>query len=367
MINSITLTDFKCFSRHKVSLKGLTVLAGANSAGKSTVLQALLLSRIAYQNYTRQSNSTEGLKVHLNGPFLLELGNTLEVVRRGKKIEDSFFQFEIEGSEGEKLSIKFSADRSNTNTYHVNVAELNVIGNFSLINSRFYYLSAERIGPRLNYTFEPQNYPHVGWRGERTFQLLSGENLPVEHERCFKEDQPGETLFYQTRKWLDYIIPGSNFDNAVLVGKSRIIEGTFGQSMPTNVGFGISYSLPIIVNGLIANKNSIFLIENPEAHLHPLGQSRVGRFLAQIASTGVQILLETHSDHVINGIRLATLSEQVAHADIIVNFFSRDSEGKPITKPIDINAMGDLTTYPKGFFDQEQKDIAAITKLKLSK
>ncbi len=362
MTRSITISDFKCFLNQPFSLGSLTVLAGQNSSGKSTVIQSLLLSRAAYLNYSRQSNNIVGAKVHLNGPFSLELGNTLEVVRRGKKIEDSFFSFSVKGDSGNGLFVKFFADRTTTNCYHVEINDLQHSGHINLTDSKFYYLSAERIGPRLHHTFEPQNFPHAGYRGERTFQLLSGENLPVDRNRCFDEQEPAETLFYQTRKWLEFVIPGANFDNASLVGKSRVIEGTFGQSMPPNVGFGISYALPIIVNSLTAQKGGMMLIENPEAHLHPKGQSNMGFFLGKIAAAGVQIVVETHSEHLINGIRKAVLSiSGFSNNDVNIYFFKGENN-KSVT-PIEINSSGDLIPFPVDFFDQARQDLFEILKL----
>ena len=98
-----------------------------------------------------------------------------------------------------------------------------------------------------------------------------------------------------------------------------------------NAGFGISYALPIVVAALRAAAGGLLLVENPEAHLHPAGQSRIGGFLARVAADGVQVFVETHSDHVLNGIRVAVadgsaalLPEQAA-----IHFFRVEDDGGP--------------------------------------
>ena len=79
---------------------------------------------------------------------------------------------------------------------------------------------------------------------------------------------------------------------------------------PTNVGFGITYALPIVVSALSARPGSLLIVENPEAHLHPRGQVKMGELLCQASEAGIQVLIETHSDHVLNGIRLAVRDSQ---------------------------------------------------------
>src|SRR5438046_1441121 len=79
---------------------------------------------------------------------------------------------------------------------------------------------------------------------------------------------------------------------------------------PTNVGFGITYALPIVVSILSARPGSLVIIENPEAHLHPRGQVRMGELLSLASTAGIQVLIETHSDHVLNGIRLAVRAKK---------------------------------------------------------
>ena len=86
---------------------------------------------------------------------------------------------------------------------------------------------------------------------------------------------------------------------------------------------------------LSAGKNELWLIENPEVHLHPAGQAQMGQFLAEVAAAGVQVIVETHSDHVFNGIRRAVKSKRLAADDVALHFMrSRDEVvGQQVTTP----------------------------------
>jgi predicted ATPase len=130
----------------------------------------------------------------------------------------------------------------------------------------------------------------------------------------------------------------------------------------TNMGFGVSYALPIIVQGLLTAKGGILIVENPEAHLHPAGQSAMGRFLALCAADGVQVIVETHSDHVLNGICLAALEDKhpLRREDVLIHSFLNEPQAGKQVLAIEIDKKGGFTQNPPGFFDQSAKDLQAI-------
>jgi predicted ATPase len=107
------------------------------------------------------------------------------------------------------------------------------------------------------------------------------------------------------------------------------------------------------------------IVENPEAHLHPSAQSRIGQFLAKVASTGVKVIVETHSDHVVNGIQVAVAGREINPAGITVNFFNQtENSRQPDLKSISVHEKGELSSWPKGFFDQTQIDFAELFKIR---
>lgn len=155
----------------------------------------------------------------------------------------------------------------------------------------------------------------------------------------------------------------ASYDINTLSSQIRIDNGyTSGESsIATNIGFGISYVLPIIVSGLIARKGSYLIVENPEAHLHPSAQSKIGRFLSLIAQAGVKVIVETHSDHFINGVQISCATGEINNEDVTINFFSHvEPKQQPKLESISINKLGELSSWPKGFFDQTQVDFAQL-------
>jgi len=110
------------------------------------------------------------------------------------------------------------------------------------------------------------------------------------------------------------------------------------------------------VAALSADKGDIILVENPEVHLHPAGQAHMGQFLADVSRAGIQVILETHSDHVLNGIRRSVRAKRVTPEHVAIHFFRpRSSEAAQVISPI-IDTSGNLDTWPEGFFDQFDKD-----------
>jgi predicted ATPase len=159
----------------------------------------------------------------------------------------------------------------------------------------------------------------------------------------------------------------ASYDINTLSAQIKISNNyTIGEStIATNIGFGISYVLPIIVSGLIAKKGSYLVIENPEAHLHPSAQSNVGRFLSVIAKSGVKVIVETHSDHFVNGIQIAAALNEISNDEVTINFFSHEKvDNQPKLESISINQKGELSLWPKGFFDQTQIDFAQLFKIR---
>lgn len=128
-----------------------------------------------------------------------------------------------------------------------------------------------------------------------------------------------------------------------------------------NVGFGYSYVLSIIVTALIAKKGNIVIIENPEAHLHPQAQKHIAYMLAKLASRGVQVFIETHSEHIVNAFRLAALKNEYKLSNDDMSIFFFDSDYK--IQLLHIEPSGRIPNWPKGFFDQYQQELAEIMTL----
>jgi predicted ATPase len=140
------------------------------------------------------------------------------------------------------------------------------------------------------------------------------------------------------------------------VGKNYVTEGM----RPTNVGFGLTYVLPIITAVISARPGDLLIIENPESHLHPQGQALLGKLFAVAAEHGVQLFIETHSDHVLNGVRVAVKHRDISPDKVGIFFFERNLEAEEhVTEIIQpyLDENGRIDEWPTGFFDEWDKSL----------
>ena len=170
------------------------------------------------------------------------------------------------------------------------------------------------------------------------------------------------TVAEQVKSWLDIISPGVspiiNIDMSSRTAelKYEYIEGRekTNSYKSVNVGFGITYVLPIVVGLVSAKQGDILLIENPEAHIHPKGQRMLGELIAASGAGGVQVIVETHSDHVLNGIRVAVKKNKLDPKETGFFFFYKDVDDSykhKVMCPI-LDRNGRLDEWPEGFFDE---------------
>jgi predicted ATPase len=157
-----------------------------------------------------------------------------------------------------------------------------------------------------------------------------------------------------------YVTPFIGIDTVQLEYSFLTGDDESNRYRPTNVGFGLTYTLPVIVAILAAEPGSLLLIENPEAHLHGSGQRVLAELAALAAENGVQVVLETHSDHVLNGIRVAVHSNRVKREAVVVHFFERrrvdSGVGHAVVTPT-IDENGRIRGAPSGFFDEWDRSL----------
>jgi hypothetical protein len=224
------------------------------------------------------------------------------------------------------------------------------------------YLTAERVGPRDGYSLQdPAATQVVGPYGQNAVGLLYQQrDLPVLLPLVLESAPP--ILLKQVEARMKTFFPGTSLDvqhvpqtNFVVLGLRTSDATNFHR--PIHVGFGLTQVLPIIVAALSAKKGDLLLIENPEVHLHPAGQSLMGQFLAELAAAGVQVIAESHSDHVLSGIRRAVKAKKIQADKVALHFFkARDGEDEQVISP-SLDPSGNIDRWPQGFFDQFDKDM----------
>ena len=378
MITRIDLRYFKCFETLKLPVCPLTLLAGANASGKSSVMQALVLLHQTMREHEWSS------RLMLNG-VAVRLGTAADVIDKiygrrncGVTLFDggAWFEWEFEG-ERDEMSMTVRRSRGETGTgsgWHADGSQplhylLPTPSNGCSLTDRLRrltYLTAERLGPREYYLYDdPQLTPVVGPRGEYTVSVLhSGRDNRVLPGLVSADVPP--TRFRQVEARMARFFPGCVLAieqvpraNAVTLGIRVASDTDFHR--PVHAGFGLTQVLPIVVAALSANDGDLLLIENPEVHLHPAGQAAMGEFLAEVSSAGVQVLIETHSDHVLNGIRRAVKNDTLPCDDVVLHFFrprrEEQTDKRPQVESLTIDGNGSIDSWPDGFFDQFDKDM----------
>lgn len=237
---------------------------------------------------------------------------------------------------------------------------------FILYHLRFtaiHYISADRIGPKNYFHNMPlTDFPNVGTRGEYTASLLQRQREEPVHDNLYQPEGETSSLIDQVEAWLSRIFKGGRININLLEENILSIKMNSDSSKrlykPANIGFGYSYVLPIIVSCLVAKAGEILIVENPEAHLHPAAQAQLAKLLSIVSSCGVQVFIETHSDHIVNAIRLAVKNKIVTPEEANVFFFGKNSE-TPF-EAIPIQEDGGIEHWPAGFCDQAELDLEKI-------
>lgn len=403
MLKSIFLRNFKSARQlsSPIPLKSLTIFSGLNGSGKSTVLQSIALLRQSLE--VSESKKEKLNELNLRGS-LVQLGTAYDILsERALDYEIEIELKEFNGSDW-KFIAKVDEDKLTESSlkrevdYNKNGKKLfdnfpnlppSDIENY-LRKCSFQFLQADRLIPKTHYdrsSTSDRGLGFLGTHGEYTPDFLSenGSALTVrEKRRCptvvtgvdidlMKRISATPKLFDQINGWLQYISPGVRLDaepinqtDLVTLGFSYASTEIAQDSMrrrPTNVGFGLTYSLPIITACLSAPQGALLLLENPEAHLHPRGQAALGTLLAKCANDGIQILVETHSDHLLNGIRLAVKNGIISSTDTSLCHFVRDTgTGDSYINNPNILPNGELSSWPEGFFDEWENSLEELLK-----
>jgi len=372
MLTNLSLKYFKCFELLQLPLKPLTLLSGTNAAGKSSVLQALVL---LHQTMREHEWST---RLILNGS-VIKLGTVSDVVdkvhgRREFSIavvdEEQTYQWFFTGDRAEmsmKVDRIIAGDSSCDQPEVLRHLLPHTLGSAenpcSLAHrlQRLTYITAERVGPREVYAIEDRQVATVvGPAGEHAVSVLHWGRDDLVMDELALQDVP-KTLLRQVEGQMRLFFPGCALavqqvpqTNVVTLGLRTSDDTDFHR--PIHAGFGLTQVLPIIIAALSSEKGDMLLIENPEVHLHPAGQALMGQFLGNVANAGVQIIVETHSDHVLNGVRKSVKAKRLDAEKIATHFFRSRSETNAQVISPQLDSSGNLDIWPDGFFDQFDKD-----------
>ncbi|MDR0414265.1 MAG: DUF3696 domain-containing protein [Prevotellaceae bacterium] len=378
MIRSIELKHFKAIKKKHFLLRNLNILLGLNGQGKSSFIQALLL--------LRQSDKLSKGELKLNGG-LVNIGTAKDVFYQYNPRQMSM-ALQFDSDDFYQMNFDYLAE---TDSLHNNLAKdsgdyLAQNAEQPLFSNNFQYLNAQRIEPKsvniAGYT-SVMDANSLGSYGQYTahyIELRGGEEVFFDnllHKDTEKYEVKGvekadRTLKSQINLWLGEVSPGVRVQTSKISSDLILLEYKFKQPTlgstnsfkPENVGFGISYALHVVTALLSARPGELIIIENPESHIHPRGQAELGKLIARVAQNDdVQVIIETHSDHILNGIRVAVKEAAIDKGKVVAFYFSKvvtDMEQYAKITDIEIGQNGALSEYPKNLLDEWSNQLSKL-------
>lgn len=347
MIQKLSIEHLKSINVLDMTCTSLNLLTGTNSSGKSTFIQAILL---IFQNMKHPGLNGD---LVIMGDFMLDAKNSNSYDNNIKiKLLD-------QDTTGPTILIfpKDSYDIE-TKTVTPNLSlphDLNV----EKACSKLHYLSCNRIGAKDIYLKNYNLSNDIGANGNDALYYLQIHKRDSLNENLCK-DTSSSTLETQVNYWLKYIINTEIFTEDIIgtdIIKAEFSVKSTNSHHPRNVGSGVSYMISIIIMCLSSQEKDIIIIENPEIHLHPKAQSRICEFLYFIAASNRQLFIETHSDHVFNGIRAGIASSDMNKDLINVQFFELDNNNNTKATKIEFGPSGRILNNIDDLFDQFDIDL----------
>jgi hypothetical protein len=404
MLKGLHLKNFKSWREVDVTLAPITGFFGANSSGKSSLLQALLLMKQTVESSDQQQvlefgnektiinlGSFGDVLAFRNEERLLGLGLTwlqlkesISTVRISSTIRESNGVLSVENI---RFSITFLDGQID---YHDSSdATDNTINEHRQKNSgKFYFYVPDNAGWRFPVTapqeqsFEQEliQISYVGpirdtpkraylWSGSAPSNVgKSGENtvaalLAARAKGTLVGGQPLEVVISKKLQQLGLIHSfrleelreGTNFFRVLLQLTPESPEVSL-----TDVGFGVSQLLPVLVLLYYVPEGSTIILEQPELHLHPKVQSGLADILIDAHQTrGVQILLESHSEHLLQRLQ-CRIAEGSITPEMVKLYFCSLEHGESKLTPLELDEYGNIHNYPKDFFGNRFDEVAAI-------
>jgi predicted ATPase len=261
--------------------------------------------------------------------------------------------------------VKYDDTLCSKNLALKNVDELN------LFNNKFVYLNAQHISPSFEYdisNWKNNDINYLGNFGQFVFPYISlNSNKLI--DKIFLDDSNDGDLLSALNHWLGLVSRGiqikcdvnNDFGKAKVMYIYKYADGVSSSLRNSlNVGYGITHVISLIYALLSSDNKTLLIIENPESHLHPKAQSVIGKLIALAAKNGAQIICETHSDHIINSIRLVVKDGVLEPRLCNVVYFYQDENYNTKKEIIDIDEKGNFDNYPEGFLDEWDNAIVKL-------
>ncbi len=310
----------------------------------------------------RFSNTWFSLKQKTPGSTEFQLNATAE---EGASEEQKAFEFVRNKGRPWQLPgpVKSYAFPDQAKTYFQNTDFLSAFElEFENLMDRIYYLGPLREFPRREYTWSGASPTDVGQRGEKVVDAIlaarsRGERRHLAPQKHYK---PFEGILAYWLKELNLI---NDFEVKEIAPGSNLFQVWVkrGPQSPkvliTDVGFGVSQLLPVLVLLYYVPEQSIVLLEQPEIHLHPSVQSGLADVIINVVNyRNIQVIVESHSEHLLRRVQ-RRIAEEELQSEKAALFFCKENRGKSVLTPLNLNLYGEITNWPDNFFGNDFEEI----------
>jgi hypothetical protein len=267
--------------------------------------------------------------------------------------------------------VKFYGFPDQVNLYYQNAGLLSDL-QLELVQmlKRVHYLGPLREFPKRYYTSKGTTPSDLGPKGEFVVDAIlasreKGKYISPGHKR------PRKTLEERIAYWLKELGLIHSF-KVEHIGSSlyevKVKRGPkSSEVLITDVGFGVSQILPVLVMCYYVPEGSTILLEQPEIHLHPSVQMGLADVFIDVAKNrNVQVILESHSEHLLNRLLRRLAEKSVIKDDVALYFCDVGTTGSQLNK-LDINLYGEISNWPVDFFGDQFGEVAARQKAQLER
>lgn len=389
-IQKIQLKNFKCFKTTEINFGKITLLTGANSSGKSSLIDSLLAvfqtvqfpvalsPNGKYKNIGGFENISHNgvspvIEIALDFAGIYRQNDAWKIATRWQKSQRSALpvlerlnseyaenaekiSLEIQKEDDYKLqSGNFTGNYGSFTEMETDITEKGFLGNNDFpipwLDKSFNYIHS--------YREEPQRQYYQAVAGSKTDPTGKGYTQQIAQWEEIEKQKIGELTQALKKLKLLHSIKTEKRDDGTFKVLVKVHQNSIFVPL-TDVGFGVSKLLPVIVADLQLGKNSLLALSEPEIDLHPSVQADFADYLtAQCFKNSKQYIIETHSEYLLNRLRLLISQGKLTEDEVKVYYFENNGE-ETKTYPVKFHKDGQITGAPDGFFETYETDVLNI-------
>jgi predicted ATPase len=222
------------------------------------------------------------------------------------------------------------------------------------------YVGAMRVQPSRTYPYSGEDREYVGRSGEYAISILAQDR--------FQNRQVSRGLVPKVAAWLSEVAIADrvhlrSFSDRYYEFRLRHPRTREYENL-SDVGLGVSQVIPILVGGYNLAEGGLFMVEEPEIHLHPRAQAHLGDFFLELHKRSIQSIVETHSEHLILRLQQHVAARKINPNDIIFHYVYANEDGKAVAT-LRLSDEGKfIDPWPEGFFPERLEEAKKLSQIR---